>query len=165
MVLSVKFKLHDLQIFDTLLKRLATEQNPNSLPQYEPQLVIMLYGQLVASDFFPAYINGCPCQNILQPLGQDDYTCFCGKITTSINYHIIQRFYLSQFKSIENSIDFLFKNPDILMTLLQKQLPFIALDEMEPYIYNPRFIDQKTAFSKFLLLDNEEEYELVSIIC
>lgn len=165
MVLSVKFKLHDLQIFDTLLKRLATEQNPNSLPQYEPQLVIMLYGQLVASDFFPAYINGCPCQNILQPLGQDDYTCFCGKITTSINYHIIQRFYLSQFKSKENSIDFLFKNPDILMTLLQKQLPLIALDEMEPYIYNPRFIDQKTAFSKFLLLDNEEEYELVSIIC
>ena len=161
----MKFKLHDLQIFDTLLKRLATEQNPNSLPQYEPQLVIMLYGQLVASDFFPAYINGCPCQNILQPLGQDDYTCFCGKITTSINYHIIQRFYLSQFKSIEDSIDFLFKNPDILMTLLQKQLPFIALDEMEPYIYNPRFIDQKTAFSKFLLLDNEEEYELVSIIC
>ena len=148
-----------------MLKRLAAEQNPNNLPQHEPQLVILLYGQLVAIDLFPAYIGGCPCHNTLQSTGQDDYEYFCGKITTPINYHIVQRFYLKQFKNKESSIDFLFKHPDILMTLLQKQLPFIALDEMDPYIYNPRFIDQKTAFCKFLLLDNEAEYELVSIIC
>ena len=165
MVLSMKFKLHDLQIFDALLKRLAKEQNPNSLPQYEPQLVILLYGQLVASDFFPTYVDGCPCQNVLQSLRQDSYEYFCGKITTPIDYHIIQCFYLKQFKTKEKSIEFLFKNPDILWPLLQKQLPFIALDEMEPFIYNPRFIDQKTAFSKFLILDNKAEYELVSITC
>ena len=158
----MKVKLQDLKFYDALLKHLAIFQNPNKQSQGIPQLVILLNGQLVAGDFYPKYEKGCPFANEIQKTF-NDYLFSSDKIPTQIDYHIVQRFHLRQFKSKEESIEFLFKNPDILFSLL-KDLPLNhEFEEGQPFIYNPRLLWQETPIIKFLTLDKDTDYELVSI--
>ena len=161
-MLTLKVKLQDLKFYDALLKRLAMDLNPNKQPQTLPQLVILLNGQLVAGDFYPKYEKGCPFTNELNKTF-NDYLFSADKIPTQINYHIVQRFHLRQFKSKEESIEFLFNNPDILFLMLKDQPLNHDFEEGQPFIYNPRLLWQETLKIKFLTLDKDTCYELVSL--
>ncbi len=160
----MKLKLHDLQIADAILKRLAYEINSNKIPRPNPRLVILLNGQLVAGDFFPEYKDGCPYIKECEQFCFDDYEYSLNKIMPPLDYHIVQRFYFREMRSKEKSIEFLFNNPDVLFLIIQEHLSSIKLGEGQPFIYNPRFLGQRPDNIKFLLLNKDTEYEVVSLV-
>lgn len=163
-VIFMKLKLHQLQSLDALLKRLACEQNKNIQPQLKPQLVISLNGQPVAGDFFPKYKEGRSCTFTFYEKESEEITVSTNPVNPPIDYHIIQKFYLPQFPSKESSIDYLFKNPAVLFSiLLQDKYLNLEIDEGQPFIFNPRFLGRMPCGIEFLQLDKDTEYELISL--
>ena len=160
--------LNQLQYLDALLKKICFLSGDCSK---NLKMVIRIDGSLIAGDFMLYNSNLRPqIKEIDSGLYQQDLPVMPAESATDLLLPLCD-FYTGPGKStciqaIDNQdvlLKLIFSNEAILKLI--KEHPWNGTEKLCPYLYDPVFINEdiKTKL-QFLVLDESQEYEVVSII-